>query len=521
MESQKPLASITAARRPLAAKRSGRGSRKAWILRGVLAALILLAGGGAAWYFIWGRASTQASAASQAASETKTATVTVGSIVISASGSGTLVARDTVDLSFSTGGTVSELNVKVGDTVKAGDVLARLSSSGDLEAGVASAELQVLEAKQALKTLQDNAGLSLAQAYQAWVTAQETYDEALRTSQRTAYARCGQDVNLRYAAALERAKQKIAAINPSDYGSDAYINAKSDLDTAQANVNYCGSYTAVEKASAQSKLDVATVDLQNAEKTYNTLKAASGIDPNELALAESKVTQAETQRTAAQEKLDGIVLKAPMDGKVTFLAAKAGAIVDTTKYITIADVSHPTVSVAVDETDMDKLVVGKPATVVFDALPDQKFTGTVVQVDAALTVSGQYRVAKGLVELDPAAAQNIERLPLGLNASVSVISQQANDVLVVPVSALKDLGDNQYAVMVKGSDGALKLQTVQVGIKDSSYAEVTSGLTAGEVVTTGTIQASSGNSTNSSSSQKNGPVFDGPPPEGGVFIVNP
>src|SRR5512133_1620252 len=97
--------------------------RPAWLVKGLLAALIvLLAGGGAAWYFLDVKAKAQAQ--STTTEKTYTSTVTRGTLAISATGSGTLVANQAVDLAFTATGKVTELNVALGDTVKAGDVLA-------------------------------------------------------------------------------------------------------------------------------------------------------------------------------------------------------------------------------------------------------------------------------------------------------------------------------------------------------------------------------------------------------------
>ena len=142
--------------------RPKRSKRPRWGIKGLWALLLvaLAAGGGAAWYF------TRAAggAADQAlVQSTQTAVVKRGTVRITASGSGTLAAIRSADLSFSTGGTISELNVKLGDLVQAGDVLARLSSAEDLEASLASAELQLFQARQSLETIQQNADLELAQ----------------------------------------------------------------------------------------------------------------------------------------------------------------------------------------------------------------------------------------------------------------------------------------------------------------------------------------------------------------------
>ena len=164
--------------------------------------------------------------------------------------------------------------------------------------------------------------------------------------------------------------------------------------------------------------------------------------------------------------------------------------------------------------ELAKLVEGSAATVSFDALTDQSFSGKVVQVNPQISSSGQYKVAKGLVELDASAAKMLSNLPLGLGATVTIVNHEAKNALLVPVIALKDLGDGTYAVMVKGSDGQFKLQIVTIGIQDNDYAEITSGLKEGDQVSTGTTNFIAAGSTNNSSSLKNAQNDTGP--QGGM-----
>lgn len=457
---------------------------KLWSKKGLIAIVValLLIGAGSAWYFLGLPGSPIRKAEAQSGSTIQTAVVRRGDLSISISGSGTYIANQSVDLSFSTSGSLTELNVKVGDVVKAGDKLASLGSTESLEADVAAAQLSYLEAQQALTELQDNADVSLAKAYQTWVNAKADYETALLKSQRTAGSRCSDAVNKKYSAAIDTAKEKLAA---AVYGSDSWINYKNVYDQAVANYSYCSAYTATEKVEANADLDLAKETMAQAERTYNTLKTGSGIDPDELALAEVKVKQTETAFEDAKQTLAGVTLTAPIAGKITYLAADKGAIVDTAKFVTIAVLTPPMMTVQVDESDLDKFTVDSQASVVFDALPDLTLSGKVVEVDPELYSSGNIKVAQGRVELDGTAAQSLANMPLGLNASVEIIQKQTKNALLVPIEALRDLGDNQYAVFVV-KDGSLRLQTVEVGLKDSTWAEITSGLNQGDVVSTGT-----------------------------------
>lgn len=451
--------------------------------------ILLVAGGGAAWYFKQNSdARTQVEA--QAISRLQSSPVQRGDITVSASGSGSLVASQSIDLSFSTSGTVGELNVAVGDFVEAGDVLARLESADNLEAAVSSARYQLLEAQQELADLQDNADLSLAQAYADLVNAQIAYDDAVEANQRTANARCSEAVRTKYAQALDRATTKLNNINASDVGSDAWIDAKNDFDTAQANFNYCAGYTNNEKTNAQAEEDLAKATLEDAQENYDQLTEAAGIDPDKLELVEAKLEEAQYLLDNAQEDLEGITLTAPFAGKITYLAAQAGTIVSSdNKYITLSDISTPTLDISMDQADLDKLVVGYPVTVTFDALDGQSFNGAVTQVDPELLSAGPFTAAQGQVQLDDASVKVVQTLPLGASATVTIIAAEVKDVLMVPTSALKELVDGGYAVVITGADGQQQEQAVEIGLQSEDYAEVLSGLTEGQLVSTGTAAA--------------------------------
>jgi RND family efflux transporter MFP subunit len=480
--------------RPSKAKAPKRAVLKSKFVWAVL--FILLAGGGAAaWYFLGGPGSPYVASAAAATPDYHTATVRQGDLKISATGTGTLIASQSVDLSFSVSGAVTEVDVKVGDHVTSGKVLAKMGNSESLQAAEAAAEVTYLTAEQALTTLQQNADLSLAQAYQDWLTAQQTYATDLDTQQRTTIQRCSKEVNTSDTVTLASAYKKLQRETAWEPGSDDWITARNDYDTALANYNYCMGYTSDEKVNASSALEVAKVALQQAETKYNTLKAASGVDPSALALAEATAKAAETKLAQAKQNLEGTVLTAPMDGVVIYLAASVGTIFDTSKFITIADLSHPTLQISLDATDLNKLATGYQVNAAFDALPDQVFTGQVIQVQPQLVTSGQYQVAQGLLLLDPGAAKTIETLPLGLSASVEVISKEVNNAILVPNEALKSLGGNQYAVFIVGNDGTLTLTPVQIGMADATNTEVTSGLKVGEVVSTGVTQTTKSSST--------------------------
>jgi RND family efflux transporter MFP subunit len=404
---------------------------------------------------------------------------------ITTTGTGTLVAGNSVDYSFSTEGIVQELNVKAGEKVTKGTVLAKMNNAKNLEAQVATNELNLITAQKSLNDLQSAKDVNLAEAYQTQLTAQETYNTALRKVQRQDYARCSEEVNKRNLASLEKARDRLDQIGLHYQGSETWNDAKAVYDTAKANYDYCIKFTDQEKVDFQAALDVADVTLKQAKTKYETLKASSGIDPDELKLAEAKVNEAKIKLDLSKENLAGSTLTATIDGTVTYLKANVGAYVDTTTYITVSDLSTSDVNVSINESDLDKLKLDSKATVVFDALPEETYTGKVTQVNPELSTSGQYKVGTAVISLDNLAGSNLEKLPLGVNASVTITSDEITDALLVPAGAVRSIGDGQYGVFVVNKDGSMTFRSVEIGIKDSSTAEIKSGLELNETVSIG------------------------------------
>ena len=99
----------------------------------------------------------------------------------------------------------------------------------------------------------------------------------------------------------------------------------------------------------------------------------------------------------------------------------------------------------------------------------------------------------------------------GMSADVTITTASATDVLTVPAAALQGR-DGNYAVMTLGADGTPVRTAVQVGLVTNTLAEITSGLTEGTAVVTGTASDLAGTATN----QNGG--FGGPP--GGGLVVN-
>jgi HlyD family secretion protein len=452
---------------------------KVWVIIGIV---ILLAGGGG---FIYYR-STQAKQTSETAAM-QTATAHMGDLSISASGTGTLIPADEAYVGFDTSGKVEEVFVSLGDIVEAGQLLAVLDDT--------DAKAQLREAKQTLLDLTSAA--SIAQAQQAVATAQQDayeaqvaynsvvywYDDALYQNAYATLVLARENLN----KAQER-YNSVAGEGEDDpdraWAYKELYAAQTAYDTAQYYVNlYKAKPTDRTVAEKKAALDLAEATLEEAQNYLAALtggevpEGATGNALEQLRLAQENVK-------AAEETVEATNLYAPIPGTIMWLSIGVGDAVGTGSVITIDDLSIQKLDVYLDESDWDKIVVGYTAEVTFDALPDTTYTGKVISVDPGLYTQGMTSAIHGVVELDPTEDF---KLLVGMSASVEVISAEAKNAVLIPIEALHEITAGQYAVFVV-ENGEPVMRTVEVGILDSYYAEIKSGLQAGEVVTTGIVE---------------------------------
>lgn len=451
---------------------------------------ILLAGAAAAVYLLFMRPTAETASAEP---QMQTATVRQGDLVLRASGTGTLVSQDEVQLGFGVSGPIAELHVQIGDHVEQDDVLAVEGEQEKLTAALASSQLEVLNAEQSLASLYDSADLVAAQAQLALADARQNlkdaeYDWSVaqkgnRASSSTLEA-AQAELSLAESA-LERARMDLDQHPDSDLATLNYANAEKRYNNALWSWNwYTGQPTEIEQAQLDAELALAQAQLAEAQRAYD--QVASGPDPDEVAKAELQLSNAQASLDEAQSNLDQAVIKAPLSGTILAVSAAVGEVASGS-FITLADLSQPCIEFYLDETDLDKIALDNEVEITFDAIPDVVFTGRVIQIDPSLYRSGNVSAIKALARVDDQYAGQISALPLGVNAAVDVIAGRALGEALVPVEALREVSPGNYAVFVV-QNGELELRMVTVDLMDVTYAAVSDGLQPGETVSTGIVE---------------------------------
>ncbi len=341
----------------------------------------------------------------------------------------TVAASGTVDpalelgLQFSGFATavLSTLEVEVGDVVAEGDVLATLETEA-LEAAVASARSGVASARTAeLQALQ-----ALETAEQAVVAARLNYENIFDDFPSTIAGQPNKHI------ALENAQAQQAS-------------AAAQLTAAQQQVAAAGP----AKTSAAAQLESALANLENA------------------------------------------TLTAPAAGTIVAIASEVGEPIGTTSvgtsgtsgFIILASLNEFVVRADFAEGDVVGIAPGQKVSLEFDALPDDPREGEVTQV-APFGVVDPSGASLTTYEVTISVPNAPEGLRAGMTAQASITTEEQLGVVAAPVTALVPTPDG-FVVRVQAEDGTITNVPVEVGIRGGYWVEITSGLSEGDRVVTG------------------------------------
>jgi RND family efflux transporter MFP subunit len=184
----------------------------------------------------------------------------------------------------------------------------------------------------------------------------------------------------------------------------------------------------------------------------------------------------ESAARIAREQQSWSELRSPLSGTVTALVHRAGdPLREGDEVLTVVDLSHAYVRVAVDERDAGRVKVGQDVRMVFDAYPGQVLHGEVWRLVPA--VDRLTKATDVLVSLPP------DRPPLQLDftVTVNIVTGVVEDTLVVPRDALEGVGA-QRTVLVVEKDGRAGQRVVKIGACDEERCQVVAGLAHGDQV---------------------------------------
>ena len=244
------------------------------------------------------------------------------------------------------------------------------------------------------------------------------------------------------------------------------------------------------------------------------------------ASALSSFNSAEARYIQDEDALSKLRLIAPQDGTITFIDGEVGDLAQGGMFnpsvlLKLSDLSKMEVYVNVNENDIADISINDTALVEVDAYQDKKFKGVVKEVAyAATTSSGGSSQQVTNFEVKIQMLEVVDGMRPGMSATVEIITEERNQVLVIPIQSLTtprknpnisknkskssmsvstSAGSSDWSNYSKKSSGEKTSETVVFVVKDGKAEqrivetgivgerdyEVTSGLEEGEAVVTG------------------------------------
>lgn len=486
------------------------------------------------------------------------AAVERGSILSSVSGSGQVSASNQVTLSAKASGDIISLNVKAGQEVKAGAVIAQMDSGDayyDLETArlsynklvtvdptsLRNAENALTDAERNLEDAYVNVRTDLSSAFTDMTDVMEglkalyncntgylsgckiyaqsdtkrEYQSKGEASWYDADKQIREFTDKYQTISKSSSKDEIESAITQIYGAvfsvseaakraqDAIVWFRDHLDSSssqektQADAAYNTIVPLVSSAnSVVSKVTSARNSITSNKRAFENAKTSlddlrDGPDALDLRSSELSVRQ-------KQEAVSNYVVRAPFDGVVASVAAKIGDSVNNGATIATLITKQKVAEISLNEIDAAKVAVGQKATLTFDAYEDLTITGEVAEVDSIGTVSQGVVSYKVKISFDV----DDDKVKPGMSVSASIVTEIKQDILVVPISAVKTQSGASYVETVEKDLSSQTNQAVSVtlsvlptrvpvvtGISNDESVEIVSGLAEGDRYVARTVTA--------------------------------
>lgn len=429
-------------------------------------------------------------------------------------------------------GTVTQVNYKVGDTVKEGDVLFKIDDEAyqvqmdsaqaaynTAQAGATAAtsgarDLQNYQTEEQIRQLQKN----LNDTYESKDDMEDSLDE-LREQGKTASAQVAsaqasvdalsqslgvqkQDLAAKQTAMNEAkadydsktASSSTATEEEKKAAEAAYNTAKTEYDAAAAAVTATSSQLALAKQglsaaqagvntinSGKTQLKSGIDQIETSQDTLtdslNTAKQAYSITQNEVypqtdATYTAQLNQAAVGIESAQMQLDYCTVTAPISGVIEAInVEKEGmAAAGNVAYI-ISNKDSMTVTFDVAEAAKNTLNIGDHVTVERNG---QTFDGSITEIG---TMAGQQ---SKLFRVKATVTGAGDALPNGVSVKVSATTEKEDNKMLIPFDSLYFSGGDAYVYCVE--DNKLVRTSVTVGLMDDEHAVIEDGLTTDSLV---------------------------------------
>ena len=281
----------------------------------------------------------------------------------------------------------------------------------------------------------------------------------------------------------------IAEIDSTTQQNEVYIN-KARLESYNAQLNAAQvSLKVAEKQykrmqSLKKKNAASAEDLENAENTYETAKS-------KVTELESTIKETEISLSTAETNLGYTKITAPLDGTIVSVPVKQGqtinAAMDTPAIVQIADLTQMEILIEISEGDISNIKPGVKVTYSILADLNDVYETTLRSIDPGLTLltNNEYtevvESSEAIYYYGRLIVPNPEgKLRIGMTTQNVIYVESAENVLTVPVTAIKNNNGQKYVDVL--TPKGVQQRTIITGVSDGLNVEVKQGVVEGDEI---------------------------------------
>ena len=284
------------------------------------------------------------------------------------------------------------------------------------------------------------------------------------------------------ADSIERhVNQKLASSLNSIPVAEATLRAaEADLRAQEARfVETAGTPTMAQLRVAINNEQAAKLDYEISVENMGRFERGESATDFELQILENNVERSRIALEVLLTQSEDTLIRAPFGGQVTFVRGRTGSQVSA--FAPVMGLANPEtliVEVRVQDDLQTKMSVGQPVSVALDAFPGVKFDGSISAIPRTIiSQTGQtVRIPDATIDVD----FDRDGVMMGMLARVNITLQVKDDVMKVPLSALKDLNERTFVETVVNEQR--RSLPVVIGIRSDSEVEIISGLEEGQMI---------------------------------------
>lgn len=215
---------------------------------------------------------------------------------------------------------------------------------------------------------------------------------------------------------------------------------------------------------------------ENSEEIYDIAISQSGFEETK---AQEDYEEAQTKLDEFDSVIKESIISSEYAGIITDVGVSQGSTLKQDgSIITLNDYGDATITVSVDEEDMDSAQLGNAVNITFSAFPEQVFAGEVTEIgDAEINSNTNTTTYSVTVTV----TGNVSGLYEGMSTEVTFITKESEEVIYISNRAVTREDETSF-VRIKNSRGNIIKQEVVTGFSDGVNVEIISGLEEGDTV---------------------------------------